>query len=126
MTATVRFDPSTHTVGLNRELSAALVPAQPDPPAPVSGLTFGVATMFENPSHNGEMHPDGDEILYLISGRVVVTLETEPVERVEMSAGNGLVVPKGVWHTVEIVEPSQIVYVTPGPNNQFRFDGGDA
>jgi quercetin dioxygenase-like cupin family protein len=34
--------------------------------------------------------------------------------------GDGLVVPKGTWHRVDIIEPSQIVYLTPGPNNQFR------
>lgn len=116
----VRFDPSTHTVGLSRDLAASLVPERPDPPVPVDGITFGVATMTENAPHDGEMHPDGDEILYLVSGRVRVTLETDPVEVLEMSAGAGLVVPKGVWHKVDILEPSRIVYATPGPNNRFR------
>jgi hypothetical protein len=37
-----------------------------------------------------------------------------------MASGDGLIVPKGVWHTVDIIDPSQIVYVTPGPNNRFR------
>jgi len=59
-------------------------------------------------------------LLYLISGRVRVTLETDPVEIVEIAPGDGLIVPKGIWHTVDILEPSQIVYVTPGPNNKFR------
>lgn len=116
----VRFDPSTHTVGLSRDLKASLVPSQPDPPIPVSGATFGVVTMTENAPHGGEMHPDGDEVLYLISGRVLVTLESDPVEKLEMAPGDGVVVPKGVWHTVDIIEPSQIVYLTPGPNNRFR------
>jgi len=120
MTKAIRFDPSTHVVALNRGLSASLVPERPDPPIPVSGVTFGIATMTENSPHGGEMHPDGDELLYLISGRVRVTLETDPVEIVEIAPGDGLIVPKGIWHTVDIVEPSQIVYVTPGPNNKFR------
>ena len=120
MTRAIRFNPSTHTVGLSRELTASLVPARPDPPIPVSGVTVGVATMTENSPHGGEMHPDGDEVLFLMSGRVTVTLETDPIEKLEMAPGDGLVVPKGVWHTVDIIEPSQIVYVTPGPNNRFR------
>ena len=121
MPSALRFDPATQTVGLSHAFDASLVPAQPDPPIPVSGATFGVATMTENATHAGEMHPDGDEILYLISGLAVVTLETTPVQRIEMHPGSGLVVPRGVWHTVDIVAPSQIAYLTPGPNNQFRW-----
>jgi quercetin dioxygenase-like cupin family protein len=120
MASAVRFDPAVHTVGLSRELKASLVLARPDPPIPVTGMTFGVVTMTENGPHGGEMHPDGDEVLYLISGKVRVTLESHPIERLEMLPGDGLLVPKGVWHTVDIIDPSQIVYVTPGPNNRFR------
>jgi quercetin dioxygenase-like cupin family protein len=120
MPSALPFDPVDFTVGISRELVASLVPAQPDPPIAVAGATFGVAAMTENAPHGGEMHPDGDEVLYLISGEVLVTLETEPIQRVQMLPGNGLIVPRGIWHTVDIVEPSQIVYGTPGPNNQFR------
>ena len=120
MTSAIPFDPATHTVGIGHDFDASLVSAQPDPPIPVSGATFGVVTMTENAPHSGEMHPDGDEVLYLVSGRVLVTLETKPIQKIEMIPGDGLIVPRGVWHTVDIIEPSQIVYVTPGPNNQFR------
>lgn len=120
MTGAVRFDPSSHAVALTRELVATLVPEIPDPPVAVHGVTVGVATMSRDAPHAGEMHADGDEILYLISGRVLVTLETDPIEKIEMTPGDGMIVPKGVWHTVSIIEPSKIVYVTPGPNNQFR------
>lgn len=96
------------------------MPEQPDPPVPFSGITFGVATMSENSPHDGEMHPDGDEILYLISGRVRVVFLDSDDEDIDILPGDGLVVPKGVWHRVDIIEPCQIVYLTPGPNNQFR------
>ena len=115
-----RFDPSTHTIGLSRDLVASKVPERPDPPVPVDGMTFGIATMFENAPHGGEMHPDGDEVLYLISGRANVVILDSPGVDVEMRPGDGLVVPKGVWHRVDILEPCQIVYLTPGPNNEFR------
>ena len=115
-----KFDPTTHTIGLSRELVAAEVPGQPDPPIPVDGLTIGIATMHENSPHNGEMHPDGDEVLYLISGRVRIVFVDGDHDDVELGPGDGAVVPKGVWHRVDILEPCQIVYATPGPNNQFR------
>ena len=120
MTKPVRFDPSIHTIGLTRGFSASTMPEQPDPPVPFSGITFGVATMTENSPHGGEVHPDGDEVLYLISGRVKVVFLDSDEDDIEVSPGDGLIVPKGVWHRVDILEPSQIVYLTPGPNNQFR------
>ena len=47
-------------------------------------------------------------------------------EDIDVRPGDGLVVPKGKWHRVDIIEPSQIVYLTPGPNNQFRPVPSDA
>jgi mannose-6-phosphate isomerase-like protein (cupin superfamily) len=114
------FDPATHTIGLSRDLVASKIPARPDPPVPVDGVTIGVATMTENSPHGGEIHLDGDEILYLIYGRARVVFLDDPVEDIEMRPGDGLVVPKAIWHRVDILEPCKIVYVTPGPNNDFR------
>ena len=125
MTKPVLFNPATHTIGLNRKLEASKVPERPDPPIPVDGVTFGIATMTENSPHGGEMHPDGDEILYLISGRVRVVFLDSTAEDIDVGPGNGLVVPKGVWHRVDIIEPSQIVYLTPGSNSQFKPIAGD-
>ena len=120
MAAPTHFDPSNHVIGLDGEFAATKLPEQPDPPVPFSGVTFGVATMSQNSPHNGEMHPDGDEILYLISGKVRVVFVDGDAEDVDVYPGDGLVIPKGVWHRVDIIEPCQIVYLTPGPNNQFR------
>lgn len=114
------FDPSRDTIGLNRGFDATRMSQQADPPIPFAGLTFGVASMSENSPHDGERHPDGDEILYLISGRVRVVFVASDDPDIVVNAGDGLVVPKGLWHRVDILEPSQIVYLTPGPNNEFR------
>lgn len=114
------FDPAVDSVGLSHEFLASLVADRPDPPIPVDGATFGVAAMSENSPHGGEMHPDGDEVLYLISGRIRVVFPDDPVDAIEVQPGRGLVVPRGMWHRVDILEPSQIAYLTPGPNNKFR------
>jgi quercetin dioxygenase-like cupin family protein len=73
------------------------------------------------------MHPDGDELLYLISGRVDVILEdggdveTVGVEHVEaLQPGDAIVVPRGVWHRVDVREASHLVHVTPGPGGGHR------
>ena len=120
MTGATRFNPKTHSIGISRGLVAEKVPDQPDPPVPVDGLTIGVATMQANSPHGGEMHPDGDEVLYLINGCVNVVFLDSDEPDIELLPGDGLVVPRGVWHRVDIIEPCQIVYATPGPNNKFR------
>jgi mannose-6-phosphate isomerase-like protein (cupin superfamily) len=120
MTKPIHFNPSTHVVGLSSDFAASKMPERADPPVPFSGVTFGVTTMHQKSPHGGEMHPDGDEVLYLISGKVRVVFLDSDEEDVEVRPGDGLVVPKGTWHRVDIVEPSEIVYLTPGPNNQFR------
>lgn len=120
MSAPKKFDPAVFTIGLSRDLAASKVPERPDPPIPFDGMTFGIAKMSENSPHAGEMHPDGDEVLYLISGRAKVVFLDSAEADIEMRPGDGLVVPKGIWHRVDILEPCRIVYLTPGPNNQFR------
>jgi mannose-6-phosphate isomerase-like protein (cupin superfamily) len=116
----VTFEPAEKVVALSHHFDAALHPAQSDPGIPVNGATFGVADMSENSPHGGERHPDGDEVLYLVSGRVrVVFLDSNEAD-IEVEPGDGLIVPKGAWHRVDILEPSRIVYLTPGPNNEYR------
>lgn len=114
------FDSASFTVGLDSRGVAELIPNRLGPPPRVDGLSIGVASMSRSAPHGGEMHPDGDEVLILVSGRARVTLETDPVEDVTMETGDGLIVPKGVWHKVEILEPCQVVYMTPGPGFEFR------
>ena len=120
MKSPTRFDANIDTIGVGRDLIAIRVPMQADPPIPVAGLTIGIAEMSENSPHDGEMHPDGDEVLYLISGHVNVVFEEAEFDTVDMQPGDGLVVPKGVWHRVDILAPSKIIYATPGPGGEYR------
>ena len=112
-------------VGMDRAGTARPLPTSAGAPA-IDGLTVGAAVMSSDPPHGGEMHPDGDELLYLVSGRVDVVLEEDGgEERVELEPGQAFVVPRGVWHRVALREPSHILYLTPGPGGQYRpLDGG--
>ncbi|MFT3851632.1 MAG: cupin domain-containing protein [Ilumatobacteraceae bacterium] len=95
-------------------------------PVRVDGHTVGVARMAEPPPHRGELHPDGDELLYIVSGRVRVVLDDGDLEvigqetRHEIGPGEAFIVPRGVWHRLEILEPVQLVHVTPGPASAHR------
>ena len=122
------FDLSRSVLGLRRDGKAALVPWESGPPPRVDGLLIGAPVMTRNAPHNGEMHPDGDEVLYLISGRVDVVLEEDGAESiVEVAPGEAIVVPKGVWHRVVVREPSQLLHITPGPRGEWRplREGGE-
>src|SRR5262249_11924871 len=120
------IDLSRTPVGLDRAGMARPLPGSGGPHPTVDGLTLGVAVMSSAPPHRGEMHPDGDELLYLVSGNVDVVLEEDGrEERVELKSGQAFVVPRGLWHRVTLREPSQILYLTPGPGGQYRpLDGG--
>jgi len=40
--------------------------------------------------------------------------------KVVLQAGDAYVVPRGVWHQLETLEPSYLVHVTPGPGGDHR------
>lgn len=83
-------------------------------------MTIGIVTLTEDAPHRGEVHPDGDEILYVVSGRLRVTGESEPDSAFELGAGQACIVPKGEWHLVKLLEPTQLIHITPGPNGDHR------
>lgn len=115
-----RVDQKTQIVGFDSSLSASQYANEHDPGVPIEGLTFGVAIMPENAPHGGERHLGGDEVLYLIDGkaRLVFTDDLEP--DVDLQSGDVVIVPKGLWHRVEILEPCHFVYLTPGHDNEVR------
>ena len=115
-----RIDPKTQMVCFDRELAATPQTNQHDPSTPVEGMTFGVAVMSENAPHGGERHLGGDEVLYLIDGRAKLIFTDDPEPDVDLMPGDVVIVPKGLWHRVEILEPCHLVYLTPGPNNEVR------
>lgn len=120
MTAAKKVDISTRIIGIGRDLKADVHPELPDPGVPVDGMTFGVAHMAENAPHGGERHPDGDELLYLVSGRARIVFTDSDDPDTELHAGDAVIVKQGLWHRVDILEPCHIVYLTPGPNNEVR------
>lgn len=108
-------------LGLKRDGKASLVRWESGPPPRIDGVTIGAPFLTGNAPHNGEMHPDGDEVLFLISGRVDVVLEEDGAENtIELGPGEALVVPQGVWHKVLLREPGQLLHITPGPRGEWR------
>lgn len=68
-----------------------------------------------------ERHPAGEEVVYLISGRVDVVQDLDGVEHVvELHPGEALVNPAGVWHTARVHEPGLALFITPGEGTEAK------
>jgi mannose-6-phosphate isomerase-like protein (cupin superfamily) len=68
-----------------------------------------------------EIHPSGDEFLYLLSGRMACILEEVHGERVvELRAGEVCIVPQGVWHRLLVREPGDLLFLTPAEGTAQR------
>jgi predicted enzyme related to lactoylglutathione lyase/mannose-6-phosphate isomerase-like protein (cupin superfamily) len=72
-----------------------------------------------------EMHPDGEELVILISGRATFVLETSEGERsiVLSRPGETVLVPRGTWHTARTDVPVRMLFVTAGKGTQHREAG---
>jgi mannose-6-phosphate isomerase-like protein (cupin superfamily) len=70
---------------------------------------------------NWEMHPAGDEILFMLEGKATFVLElSDGLKEVALAAGRLLVIPKGVWHTAKVSEPARLLAITMGRGTQHR------
>ena len=123
------FEMTGRVVGIKRDGTSEVIESH-GPPVRLDGHTFGVARIDRNPPHNGEMHPDGDELLYLVSGSLDLVVEeggthdeVGEITRTRFSAGQGVLIPRGVWHKVEVLEPTELIHLTPGPGDGHRLLG---
>ncbi|WP_162818241.1 cupin domain-containing protein [Aquirhabdus parva] len=70
-----------------------------------------------------ERHPAGDEILYLIEGRLLLTLllEDKQEKSIDLLTGQVFIVPQGIWHRIHVIEPAQLLFVKPPVGTEHRF-----
>jgi mannose-6-phosphate isomerase-like protein (cupin superfamily) len=72
---------------------------------------------FSEPWGMWEMHPKGDEFVYLLAGDVDFLLKapSEEPKRVRVhEPGSYVIVPQGYWHTAEPNAPTSMLFVTAG------------
>ncbi len=69
-----------------------------------------------------EQHPNGDEIVCLLSGAVTFILELpDGNQKVQLSrVGDFAFVPQGVWHTAEVSVQSTLLFITAGEGTRGR------
>lgn len=71
---------------------------------------------FEEPWPTWEIHPHGDELIYLLEGDTDFLLHYangDVTVRVN-EPGSYVVVPKNTWHTARPHQPTRMLFVTPG------------
>lgn len=72
-------------------------------------------------SSEWERHANGDEIVLAIEGTTtVILLVAGEEQRIHLSAGELVVVPKGVWHHFEGSASLKVMSVTPTPTDHAR------
>jgi mannose-6-phosphate isomerase-like protein (cupin superfamily) len=72
---------------------------------------------------NWEMHPNGDEIVALISGAATLILEAADGQHQEVvlnRPGSYAFVPRGTWHTARVREPTTMFFITAGKGTRHR------
>ncbi len=69
-----------------------------------------------------EMHPEGDEVVYCISGAVTLHQEFSDgtVKQVTVTSGEYAINPPGVWHTADIAGEAEVLFITAGLGTQHR------
>lgn len=72
-------------------------------------------------SSTQEMHPEADEVLLLVSGALDVVLERGDTKRtIALKTGQAAIVPRGVWHHLEMREPGRLVFINSRRGMQSR------
>lgn len=72
-----------------------------------------------------EMHPECDELLHIIDGKIELEILPEGSGdgvTYTLTSGTFIVVPKGCWHRQNILERTKEYYVTPGPTLHSSSD----
>ncbi len=85
------------------------------------GMAVSIMEMNNDAPHDGEMHPDGDEVIYVLEGRFSLRLGLNEPAYIEVAAGQAVVIPKGVWHKIHVLAPCRLVTVVPGPRIEYKL-----
>lgn len=95
---------------------------QPQPALDALGRDWLVSEFsFDADWPSWEMHPEGDELVYLLAGDMEFHFETPAGGVAHRLRGRGaLVVPRGTWHTARALAPSRVLFMTLGAGTRHR------
>ena len=93
-----------------------------------AGHTLISSFSFDADWPTWEMHPNGDEVVCLLSGdadMVFATADGETSVRLAQP-GSFVIVPRDTWHTARIHAPTTMLFVTPGEGTENRETPGES
>ncbi|MGW5414530.1 cupin [Actinomadura geliboluensis] len=78
--------------------------------------TFHAKTAADVHADHWEVHPEADEVVSCLIGKIRLYLRPERAgqreEEIRLTAGTAAVVPRGRWHRIELDTPSTIMAAT--------------
>lgn len=70
-----------------------------------------------------EMHPDTDELFFVIDGTLQISLLSDDgIEHYVATAGESMVVPRGQWHKPAAPDGAKFIFLTPGQSLHSELD----
>jgi mannose-6-phosphate isomerase-like protein (cupin superfamily) len=68
-----------------------------------------------------EVHPEADEVIYLVSGAIDLILDEPGGERVvSLQTGEASIVPRGMWHRLVMRKPGTLLFINSRTGMQGR------
>lgn len=117
--------PSAVLISDARQFWADLMAGNPQNPdaarvAKGGGWLVALFPMTQDTDH-WEIHPNGDEVLLMVSGAMDVVLDEAGAERtVPVDEGAAFIVPRGAWHRLVLRVPGAMLALTYGEGTQGR------
>ena len=77
---------------------------------------------FSSDWESWEMHPAGDEVVLCLSGEITLHQEYPDGRRelLKLHSGEYVVNPPQVWHTADIADQAEVLFITAGAGTQQR------
>jgi mannose-6-phosphate isomerase-like protein (cupin superfamily) len=71
-----------------------------------------------------ERHPAGEELVVVLSGEMTLVQDLGGLggaeHRIPLHPGEAAINPKGIWHTVDVTGPGDVLFITPGIGTEHR------
>ena len=121
-----QFDLEKTYLGLDGAGRVTPLPVGPDfwqtiSKNPAANGTLVTVSTSEGDWKHWEMHPMGDEVLILLEGHLQIVFERANGEEVlDLSPGQSLIVPKGVWHRAQRQKAVRMLFITYGAGTQHK------
>lgn len=91
-------------------------------PAAERGRLVSLFSLPAGTEMGWEVHPDGDELLYLLSGSMEVVIEERGGSHrtIQLADRQGCIVPQGSWHRQVLHAACELMSVTPSRDTSHR------